>query len=188
MSYRVPIPINEPIRSYSPGTAERQSLKKSLAGMSAEKIDIALVIGGKEIRTGETDTQVLPHRHGHVIATWHKAGTKEVEQAIKAASDARREWESWNFEDRAAVFLRAADLLAATWRETINAATMLNQSKTVHQSEIDAVCESIDFLRFNVNFAQQIYDNQPVSAPGMWNRLDYRPLEGFVYTVTPFNF
>src|SRR4030095_12107196 len=184
MSYRVPIPINEPIRSYAPGTPDRQALKNKLAAMSAEKIEIPIIIGGKEIRTGNTGTQVMPHRHGHVLATWQKAGAKEVEQAIKAASEARREWASWNFEDRAAVFLKAADMLASGWRETIGASTMLNQSKTVHQSEIDAVCESIDFLRFNVHFAQQIYDNQPLNAPGMWNRLDYRPLEGFVYTVT----
>jgi 1-pyrroline-5-carboxylate dehydrogenase len=188
MSFRVPIPINEPVRSYAPGTPEKQSLKKKIASMSAEKIEIPLLIGGKEIRTGDVATQVMPHRHGHVIATWHKAGRKEVEQAIKAAKDAHREWASWNFEDRVAVFLRAADLFSTAWRDTINAATMLNQSKTVYQAEIDAVCESIDFLRFNVHFAQQIYDSQPVNAPGMWNRLDYRPLEGFIYTVTPFNF
>src|SRR5262245_36526448 len=149
MSYRVPIPINEPIRPYSPGTGERQALKNKLATMSAEKIDIPLIIGGKEVRTGDVGTQVMPHRHAHVLATWHKAGAKEIEQAVKAATEARREWASWNFEDRAAVFLRAAELLAGTWKETINASTMLNQSKTVHQSEIDAVCESIDFLRFN---------------------------------------
>src|SRR6266699_6547882 len=188
MSYRVPMPLNEPIRSFAPGTGERQALKNKLGGMSAEKVEIPLIIGGKEVRTGETGTQVMPHRHGHVIATWHKAGPKEVEQAIKAATEARREWGSWNFEDRTAVFLRAAELLTATWRETINASTMLNQSKTAHQSEIDAVCETIDFLRFNAHFAEQIYDNQPINAPGMWNRMDYRPLEGFVYTVTPFNF
>jgi 1-pyrroline-5-carboxylate dehydrogenase len=188
MSYRVPIPINEPIRSYAPATSERQALKDKLAAMSAEKIEIPIIIGGKEIRTGNTGTQVMPHRHAHVLATWHKAGAREVEQAIKAAAEARREWASWNFEDRASVFLRVAEMMAATWHETTNAATMLNQSKTAHQSEIDAVCESIDFLRFNVHFAEQIYDNQPVNAPGMWNRLDYRPLEGFIYTVTPFNF
>src|SRR5215468_11200236 len=176
MSYRVPIPINEPIRSYTPGTSERQGLKNKLAAMSAEKIEIPIIIGGKEIRTGNTATQVMPHRHSHVIATWHKAGAKEVEQAVKAAEEARREWASWDFEDRASVFLRAAELMAATWRETTNAATMLNQSKTVHQSEIDAVCESIDFLRFNVHFAEVIYATQPLNAPGTWNRLDYRPL------------
>ena len=186
--YRVPIPINEPVRSYAPATAERQSLKKKLAAMSGEKIDIPIVIGGKEVRTGDTGTQVMPHRHSHVIATWHKANADHAQQAIKAAADARREWASWSFEDRAGVFLRAADMLATTWRETINASTMLNQSKTVHQSEIDAVCETIDFLKFNVYFAEQIYDHQPLSSAGMWNRLDYRPLEGFVYTVTPFNF
>src|SRR5262245_51868133 len=168
MSYRVPIPINEPIRSYSPGTGERQALKSKLAAMSAEKIEIPLIIGGKEVRTGDVGTQVMPHRHAHVLATWHKAGAKEIEQAVKAAMEARREWASWNFEDRAAVFLRAADLMAATWHEAINASTMLNQSKTAHQSEIDAVCETIDFLRFNVHYAQQIYDMQPVNAPGMW--------------------
>src|SRR5438034_3340453 len=142
--YRVPIPINEPVRSFAPGTAERQALKQRLAAMSAETIEIPLVIGGKEVRTGDTGTQVMPHRHSHVIATWHKAGAKEVEQAIKAATEARREWASWSFEDRASVFLRAAELLALSdWRETINASTMLNQSKTAHQSEIDAVCETI---------------------------------------------
>ncbi len=186
--YQVPIPVNDPVRSYAQGTADRQSLKKKLGEMSAQKIEIPLVIGGKEVRTGDTGTQVMPHKHAHIIATWHKAGPDQVQQAIKAASEAWREWSSWSFEDRAAVFLRAADLVADTWRATINASTMLNQSKTVHQSEIDAVCETIDFLRFNVHFAEQIYANQPLSAPGMWNRLDYRPLEGFIYTVTPFNF
>src|SRR5215471_18924159 len=146
--YRIPTPVNEPIRSYAPGTAERQALKQKLAVMSAEKVDIPLIIGGKEVRTGDTGTQVMPHRHGHVLATWHKAGPNEVRQAVQAAAEARREWASWNFEDRAAVFIRVAELMAATWRETTNAATMLNQSKTAHQSEIDAVCESIDFLKF----------------------------------------
>ncbi|PYS54901.1 MAG: 1-pyrroline-5-carboxylate dehydrogenase [Acidobacteria bacterium] len=186
--YRVPIPINDPVRGYEPGSPDRQALKTKLAALSAEKIEIPLLIGGKEVRTGDTGTQVMPHRHRHVIATWHKAGPKEVEQAIRAAAAARREWASWSLEDRASVFLRAAELLATTWRYTINATTILNQSKTVHQSEIDAVCESIDFLRFNAHFAEQIYENQPTSAPGMWNRMDFRPLEGFVYTVTPFNF
>jgi 1-pyrroline-5-carboxylate dehydrogenase len=130
----------------------------------------------------------MPHKHSHVLATWHKAGPKEVELAIQAAAEARHDWASMSFEDRASVFLRAAELLVSTWRTTIGASTMLNQSKTAHQSEIDAVCETIDFLRFNVHFAEQIYDNQPTNAPGMWNRIDYRPLEGFVYTVTPFNF
>jgi 1-pyrroline-5-carboxylate dehydrogenase len=186
--FRVPNPINEPTRSYGPGSPEKQSLKKKLASMSAETVEIPLLIGGKEVRTGDIGTQVMPHRHGHVIGKWHKAGVKEAEQAVAAAMEARREWASWSFEDRAAVFIRAADLLATTWRDTINASTMLNQSKTVFQAEIDAACETIDFLRFNASFAQMIHDHQPMSSPGMWNRMDYRPLEGFVYAVTPFNF
>src|SRR5579884_1605880 len=187
-SFRVPQPVNDPVRNYAPGSPERQSIKKKLAAMSAEKIDIPLLIGGKEIRTGETATQVMPHRHGHVLATWHKAGAKEIQMAVQAAKDARREWSNWSFEARASVFLKAADLLASTWRDTINAATMLCQSKTIHQAEIDAACESVDFLRFNVHYAEQLYGEQPLSGPGMWNRLEYRPLEGFIYAVTPFNF
>src|SRR2546427_9387676 len=150
--YQVPIPVNDPVRGYETGSSDRQALKKKLRAMSAERIEIPLIIGGKEVRTGDTGTQVMPHRHGQVIATWHKAGPAEVQKAVEAATEARREWTSWSFEDRAAVFLRAADLLASSWRETINAATMMNQSKTAHQSEIDAVSESIDFLRFNVYF------------------------------------
>src|SRR3972149_1249221 len=187
-AYRVPRPVNEPTRTYQPGSPERRPLKKRLAAMSSERIEIPLLIGGKEVRTGDTGQVVVPHRHGHALATWHKAGAKEIEMAIKAAAEARREWASARFEDRAAVFLRAAELLSTTWRDTINAATMLNQSKTVHQAEIDAACESIDFRRESVYFAKQIYDEQPAAATGMWNRMDYRPLEGFVYAVTPFNF
>jgi 1-pyrroline-5-carboxylate dehydrogenase len=182
------MPLNEVTRTYQPGSAEKQSLKKKLAAMSSEKIEIPLLIGGKEVRTGNTETVVMPHRHGHVLATWHKAGPKEVEMAVNAAAEARKEWSSAKFEDRAAIFLRAAELLATTWRDTINGATMLNQSKTVHQAEIDAACESIDFLRYNVYFSQKIYEDQPAASPGMWNRMDYRPLEGFIYAVTPFNF
>jgi 1-pyrroline-5-carboxylate dehydrogenase len=187
-AFKIPTPINDPVRSYAPGSSERRSLKDKLAAMMAETVDIPLIIGGKEVRTGHTGTQVMPHRHGHVLATWHKAGVKETEQAVKAAMDAHREWASWKFEDRAACFLRAADLLTTTWRDTINASTMLNQSKTVFQAEIDAACETVDFLRFNTYFAERLQQEQPVSAPGMWNRLDYRPLEGFIYAVTPFNF
>src|SRR5262245_36421223 len=141
-------PKNEPVRSYAAGTSERQSIKKALAEMSSQRIEIPLLIGGREVRTGETSTVVMPHRHAHVLATWHKAGKKEVEEAIHAAAEAHREWSSWRFEDRARVFLRAAELLSTTWRDTLNAATMLNQSKTVHQAEIDSACEMIDFLRF----------------------------------------
>lgn len=186
--FRVPIPTNEPTRAYAPGSSERQSLKSRLAAMSGEVIEIPLVIGGKEVRTGDTGTQIMPHNHSHTIASWHKAGAREAQQAVLAAEEARREWASWSFEDRAAVFLRAADLLAAKWRDTVNVATMINQSKTAFQAEIDAACETIDFLRFNVSFAQMIYDQQPLTAPGTWNRIDYRPLEGFIFAVTPFNF
>ncbi len=187
-AYRISRPVNEPARTYQPGSSEKQSLKKKLAAMSSEQIEIPLLIGGKEVRTGDTAQVVIPHRHGHVLATWHKAGPKEVEMAIKAAAAAHREWSAASFADRAAVFLRVAELLSTTWRDTINAATMLNQSKTAHQAEIDAACESIDFLRYNVYFAQKIYEDQPTAAAGMWNRMDYRPLEGFIYAVTPFNF
>src|SRR6185295_8469473 len=161
---RVPQPINDPVRSYAPGTPERQSIKKKLAAMSSEKIDIPLLIGGKEVRTGDTGTQTMPHRHKHVLATWHKAGVKEIQLAVKAAKDARHDWSNWKFEDRAAVFTRAAELLATTWRDNLNGATMLCQSKTIHQAEIDAACEMVDFLRFNVHFAEQLYSEQPISA------------------------
>jgi len=185
---RVPEPVNEPTRAYAPGSAHRASLKARLAEMSGSQTDIPLVIGGKEIRTGTRATVVAPHRHAHVLATWHKARGVDVDAAIAAAMEARREWSTWSPQDRAAVFLRAAELLSTTWRDTINAATMLNQSKTAHQAEIDAACELIDFLRFNVHFAERIYEDQPWSSTGVWNRMDYRPLEGFVYAVTPFNF
>jgi 1-pyrroline-5-carboxylate dehydrogenase len=183
----VPRPVNQSVRSFAPGSPERASLRKSLADQSRQQIEIPLIINGKEVRTGRTAKVAMPHRHSHVLAEWHKAGAREVEQAIRAAMSAHREWASWSFEDRAAVFLRAAELMAAR-RDEVNAATMLNQSKTAHQSEIDAVCEAIDFLRFNVHFAQRIQREQPLSSAGMWNRTDYRPLEGFVFAVTPFNF
>jgi 1-pyrroline-5-carboxylate dehydrogenase len=185
---KVPRPVNQPVRSFAPGTPERTSLRKSLAQQSGQQIEIPLLIDGKEVRTGSTSKIVMPHRHAHVLATWHKGGTKEVMQAIQAALKAHREWSSWKFEDRAAIFLKAAELLATTRRDEVNAATMLNQSKTAHQSEIDAVCEAIDFLRFNVHFAERIYRDQPLSPTGTWNQMDYRPLEGFVFAVTPFNF
>ena len=186
--YQAPMPVNEPVLSYAPGTPERAALQAQLAAMASDPIEIPLIIGGEEVRTGQTGTQVMPHRHGQVLATWHKAGRAEVERAIRAAAAAHREWSSWSFQQRAAVFLRAAELLATTWRQTLNAATMLNQSKTCHQAEIDSACELIDFYRFNVAYAQQIYEEQPLSDPGMWNRSEYRPLEGFIYAVTPFNF
>ncbi|MGH7638783.1 MAG: aldehyde dehydrogenase family protein, partial [Gemmatimonadaceae bacterium] len=184
---RVPTPINEPVKSYAPGSPERAELKTRLEKMSSERIDIPLIIGGREIRTGNTAQAVMPHAHNHVLADWHKASAQHVEDAIDAAREARREWANWAWEDRAAVFLKAAELLSTTWRATMNSATMLGQSKTVYQAEIDAACELIDFLRFNPAYAQELYSEQPLSSPGMWNMLDYRGLEGFVYAVTPFN-
>ncbi|HEX8724314.1 MAG TPA: L-glutamate gamma-semialdehyde dehydrogenase [Gemmatimonadaceae bacterium] len=185
---RVPPPVNEPVRSYAPGSPERASIKKRLAAMAAERIDIPMVIGGTPVRTGQTAPAVMPHDHAHVLGDWQKAAPEHVEQAIAAAKSAHADWANWAWEDRAAVFLRAAELLATTWRDTVNAATMLNQSKTVFQAEIDSAAELIDFWRFNPHYAQELYDEQPLSNHTMWNQLDYRPLEGFVYAVTPFNF
>jgi 1-pyrroline-5-carboxylate dehydrogenase len=185
---RVPIPRNEPVKTYAPGTTERAELKDRLRVMAAERIEIPLIIGGKDIRTGELAETVMPHNHGHVLADWHRAQPAQIDQAIEAARAASREWANWAWEDRAAVFLKAAELLTTTWRARLNAATMLGQSKTAFQAEIDAACELIDFWRFNPSYAQQLYDQQPLSDHSMWNQLDYRPLEGFVYAVTPFNF
>jgi 1-pyrroline-5-carboxylate dehydrogenase len=185
---RVPAPVNEPIKGYAPGSPERADLKARLKRMSGERVDIPVVIGGRRVRTGQTVNSVMPHAHQHVLGEWHKASREHVTQAIDAALAARREWANWAWEDRAAVFLKAAELLATSWRSTLNAATMLGQSKTAFQAEIDAACELIDFLRFNAAYAQELYSEQPISGPGMWNQLDYRALEGFVYAVTPFNF
>ena len=185
---RVPQPINDPNRSYAPGSPERAELKGRLKAMASEKIEIPLIIGGREIRTGRLEQSVMPHDHAHVLAEYHMAGPEHIQQAIAAAAEARREWGSWPWEDRAAVLLRAAELLATSWRPTLNAATMLGQSKTAFQAEIDAASEMIDFWRFNAFFAQELYEEQPISSPGMWNQLEYRPLEGFIYAITPFNF
>src|SRR5689334_12229033 len=187
-TFRLPPPANEAVRSYAPGTPEREDLRVRLAQMQSERIEIPLVIGGKEVRTGDTFRAVMPHDKEHVLADVHKGGPEHVQQAIDAAGAAWREWSRTPWEDRAAVFLRAAELLAGPWRATVNAATMLNQSKTAHQAEIDAACEVIDFWRFNPTFMRRIYEEQPISSPGVWNRLEYRPLEGFVFAVTPFNF
>jgi 1-pyrroline-5-carboxylate dehydrogenase len=187
-SIQTPAPLNEPVRSYAPGSPERSELKAALERMSAETLDVPLVIGGEEVRTGDTARIVMPHAHGHVLGHFHRAGAKEVARAIEAATAARARWQATTFEERAAVFLRAADLLAGPWRARINAATMLGQSKTAHQAEIDSACELIDFYRFYVSFAERLYREQPVSSPGCWNRLEHRPLDGFVFAVTPFNF
>jgi 1-pyrroline-5-carboxylate dehydrogenase len=185
---RVPPPVNDPNRSYAPGSPERMELKARLAAMAGERIDVPLVIGGKDVYTGDKATAVMPHDHGHVLADWHRASRDHVRQAVEAAREAHRDWASWPWEDRAAVFLKAAELLATTWRATLNAATMLGQSKTVFQAEIDSASELVDFWRFNPHYAQELYGEQPLSTPSMWNQLEYRPLEGFVYAVTPFNF
>jgi 1-pyrroline-5-carboxylate dehydrogenase len=185
---RVPPPVNEPVKSYAPGSPEKKELKARLAAMSKECADIPVVVGGTEIRTGDLVDVRSPHNHQLVIGRFHRAKPEHVTQAIAAAAEAQKEWASWRWEDRAAVMLRAAELLSSTWRATMNAATMLGQSKTVFQAEIDAACEMTDFLRYNVHFAQELYAEQPVSSPGMWNQTDYRHLEGFVYAVTPFNF
>ena len=185
---RVPSPVNESVRSYAPGSIERTSLKARLKALAAETIDIPLVIGGKDIRTGQTERSVMPHEHQHVLATYHKASAEHITQAVDAARAAHHEWSRWTFEDRAAVFLKAAELLTTSWRDTVNAATMLGQSKTVFQAEIDSACEIIDFWRFNVHFGQELLEEQPLSDHTMWNQLEYRALEGFVYAVTPFNF
>ncbi len=186
--FTTPTPINEPIKSYAPGSPERAELKQRIESMRGEVLDLPLVIGGKEIRTGKTEVCVEPHDHGHVLARYHKGGPREIELAIAAANDAWKSWSELPFEARASIFLKAAELLAGPWRATVNAATMLGQSKTVFQAEIDSACELIDFWRFNARFLEELYREQPLSAPGVWNRMEYRPLEGFVVAITPFNF
>jgi 1-pyrroline-5-carboxylate dehydrogenase len=185
---RVTTPINEPIRAYAPGSAERTSLKAALDRQASEQIEIPIVIGGEDLHTGDTASAVMPHDHHHVLGTWHKATPELARRAIDAALAAHREWSSWPFEDRAAVLLKAAELLTTSWRDVLNASTMLGQSKTAFQAEIDSACEIIDFWRFNVHYAEELLAEQPISDHTMWNRVEYRGLEGFVYAVTPFNF
>ena len=184
----VPSPKNEPVLAYAPGAAERRGLRAEIARMSEETPEIAPRIGGERVETGKLARAVMPHRHAHVLATWHQAGEPEVRRAIDAALSAHRAWSEMAWEQRAAIFLRAAELLAGPWRMRLNAATMLGQSKTAFQAEIDAACELIDFWRFNAHYMEQIYREQPQSASGAWNRLEHRALEGFVFAVTPFNF
>ncbi len=187
--FRLPAPVNEPILDYRPGSPERKALQAKLKELSAKEIEIPLVIGGKAVKTGRLADCVMPHAHGHVLARCHLAGKAEVAQAIDAALAARASWARLPWQERAAIFKRAADLLATSWRSTLNAATMLGQSKNAYQAEIDAACELIDFFNFNAKYMEAIYAEQPpVSPKGTWNQLEQRPLEGFVFAVTPFNF
>ncbi len=186
--FNIERPENERNHSYAPGTRERKILNEQLDRMSSEVLDIPLVIGGKEIRTGKTGKVVMPHEHGHVLAHFHLAGEKEVQMAIEAAVKAHRDWESVSWVERISISLRAAELISGKYRQWINAATMLGQGKSAYQAEIDSACEVIDFLKFNAFFTSEIYKEQPHSQPGIINRIEYRPLEGFVFTVTPFNF
>ena len=185
-----PTPVNEPISGFLPGSKERESLQAELSRQSNEVLKIPCIINGKEVWTGNTVNQVMPHDHSHVIAEVHLAGPKEIQSAIDAACDAQNDWANMPWEARAAIFLRAADLLAGPWRDIVNASTMLNQSKTCFQAEIDSACELIDFFRFNAVYARQIYEESqpPISPPGVWNTSEIRPLEGFVFSITPFNF
>ncbi len=181
--------VNEPVKSYAAGSPERASLQTKYDELAAQIIEIPLIIGGQEIRTGDTDNCVMPHDHQHVLATYHKTGETEANLAIDTAMESWKIWSKTSLDKRTAIFRKAADLLAGPWRDTINAATMLNQSKNVFQAEIDAACELIDFFNFNAQYAEQIYTNQPLISPeGMHNSLEYRPLEGFVFAITPFNF
>ena len=186
--FTTPHPINEPILGYAPGSPEKTALKAKLAQLGGSVVEIPLVIGGKEVRTGKTIDVTSPHDHRKVLAKVHQAGPAEVKAAIESAIAAQKWWQHTKWEDRASIFLKAADLLAGPYRATVNGATMWGQSKTAHQAEVDAACELIDFWRFNVHYAERLYQEQPISDKGMWNRLDHRPLEGFIYAITPFNF
>ena len=186
--FEVPIAINEPIKGYTPGSSERTEVLKTYKEMYGNNIDVAMYINGENIKTGDISTMSPPHDHQHIVGTFHKAEKKHIETAINGALKAREKWANTPWEQRAAIFLRAAELIAGPYRAKINAATMIAQSKTIHQAEIDAACELIDFLRFNVQFMTEIYAEQPESTSDAWNRLEYRPLEGFIYAITPFNF
>ncbi len=183
-----PAPLNEPVYDYAAGSPERRSLSASLQRMKSDILDIPAFIGGQEVRTGNTTTLRPPHELGHVLGQVHNCGPEEVQTAIEAALEARHDWSRMHYTDRAAIFLKAADLLSGPWRDRINASTMLGQSKNAYQAEIDAACETVDFFKFGVHYMNQIYGWQPHSPRGMWNRMEYRPLEGFVFAVTPFNF
>ncbi len=186
--YQISQPVNETVRSYQPESAERETLKNQLSQMARSETEIPCIIGGQEIRTGEQKSVVMPHDHHHVLGKYHLAKATQLDQAVEAARKAKPEWEALGWQDRAAIFLKAADLLAGPYRSVLNAATMLGQSKNAYQAEIDSACEFIDFLRFNAYFYQEIMKQQPVSTSAVWNQSEYRPLEGFVLAITPFNF
>src|SRR5215203_4308586 len=187
-TFSYPIPVNEPVHSYAPGSVERAALKKTLAELKGQQIDVPMYIGDEEVRSGKLVALNPPQEKAHVLGHYHAGNEAHVKQAIAAALQAKEAWANMNWEDRAAIFLKAADLIATKYRYHMNGTTMLGQSKSVYQAEIDSACELIDFLRFNVHFLSEIYKQQPISAPGMHNRMEYRPLEGFVLAVTPFNF
>ncbi|WP_421873540.1 L-glutamate gamma-semialdehyde dehydrogenase [Marinoscillum sp.] len=187
-NYYIPAPSNEPVLTYAPGTSERKALKAAVAEARKEEKDIPMYIGGKEVRTGNKIPMSPPYDHQHLLGHFHEGDASHVRQAIDAAMNAKQAWEDMAWEHRASIFLKAADLIAGPYRAKINAATMLAQSKNAFQAEIDAACELIDFLRFNASYMQDIYMDQPESSPGVWNRMEYRPLEGFVFAITPFNF
>jgi 1-pyrroline-5-carboxylate dehydrogenase len=186
--FNVPKAVNEPVKTYAPNSPEKKAVLEAYQKMWNEQIDVPIYIGKDEIRTGNTRTMSAPHDHQHIVGTYHLAEKSHVDLAIANALEARKSWASMPWEHRAAIFLKAAELIAGPYRARINAATMIAQSKTIHQAEIDASCELIDFLRFNVEFMTQIYQDQPSSDSSTWNRVEYRPLEGFVYAITPFNF
>jgi 1-pyrroline-5-carboxylate dehydrogenase len=187
-NFRVPVPKNEPVYSYAPGTPERAGVEKVIKELKKAKLDVPMVIGGKEIRVGDPIKITAPHDHSLELGQWYQGGKNEIEMAIDSALKAKKDWEFLPWEEKAAVFLRAADLLTGPYRHKINAATMLAHSKNIFQAEIDAICELADFFRFNLYYAEQIFNMQPDNAPAIWDRMDYRPLEGFVFAVTPFNF
>jgi 1-pyrroline-5-carboxylate dehydrogenase len=186
--FKVPHPSCEPVKSYAPGTPEREELKAEYDRLYKEKLDIPMYIGGEEVRTGDLAEMNPPHEHKHVLGHYHKGTAKHAKAAIKSALEARDSWAAMSWEHRASIFLKAAELLAGPFRMRMNAATMLAQSKNAHQAEIDAACELIDFFRFNAFYMMQVYQEQPESSPGIWNRMEHRALEGFVYAITPFNF
>jgi 1-pyrroline-5-carboxylate dehydrogenase len=186
--FEVPIAVNEPVKNYAPGSPERAEVLKTYKEMYNSTVEVPLYINGKDVKTKDTGTMSPPHDHKHILGTYYKAEKKHIDQAIETALEGRKKWAAIPWEQRAGIFLRAAELIAGPYRAKINAATMLGQSKNIYQAEIDAACELIDFLRFNVQYMTEIYKEQPASTSGAWNRLEYRPLEGFIYAITPFNF